>query len=233
MLRLLADVEGVRRLHLHPVGQLEGLDARLELRLASDPVAVAGQYIRDNFDANESAPVEIVIPGGAGKADARQPRRVLVRRGLHHGIDPLRAERGGQRLVDGAVDDESLDELGRLLSTLGVEVAGRMLMSKRSVHSGTYLGKGKLEELQRLMDAHLAHAAIIDVDLSPNQLRNLEKEVEAGSFVTWLGPPNDIHSQQGIDGDAMELVLFGKNVTVIPRNYYDPETGQVRTALPQ
>ena len=48
-----------------------------------------------------------------------------------------------------------------------------------------------------------------------------------------LGPPHDIHSQQGIDAPALELVLFGKNTMTIPRNYYDPETGKVRTALPQ
>jgi predicted metal-dependent enzyme (double-stranded beta helix superfamily) len=53
-----------------------------------------------------------------------------------------------------------------------------------------------------------------------------EKELDAGSFVTWLGPPHDVHSQQGIDGDAMELVLFGKDVTRLPRNYYDAETGK-------
>jgi predicted metal-dependent enzyme (double-stranded beta helix superfamily) len=53
-----------------------------------------------------------------------------------------------------------------------------------------------------------------------------EKELGPGSFVTWLDPPHDVHSQQGIDDDAMELVLFGKNVTTIPRNYYDPATGQ-------
>jgi len=60
-----------------------------------------------------------------------------------------------------------------------------------------------------------------------------ERELEPGTFVTWLDPPRDIHSQQGIDGDAMELVLFGKNVTTIPRNFYDPETGKLTTALPQ
>jgi len=53
-----------------------------------------------------------------------------------------------------------------------------------------------------------------------------EKELGPGSFVTWLGPPHDIHSQQGIDGDAMELVLFGTNVTTTRRNYYDATTGQ-------
>lgn len=53
-----------------------------------------------------------------------------------------------------------------------------------------------------------------------------EKELGPGSFVTWLGPPHDIHSQQGVDGDAMEVVLFGRDVTQTPRNYYDAETGK-------
>lgn len=60
-----------------------------------------------------------------------------------------------------------------------------------------------------------------------------EKELAPGSFVTWLGPPRDIHSQQGIGAPALELVLFGRNVLTIKRNYYNPETGEVRTALPQ
>jgi predicted metal-dependent enzyme (double-stranded beta helix superfamily) len=53
-----------------------------------------------------------------------------------------------------------------------------------------------------------------------------EKELEPGSFVTWLGPPHDIHSQQGVGGDAMEVVLFGRDVTKVARNYYDPKTGK-------
>lgn len=60
-----------------------------------------------------------------------------------------------------------------------------------------------------------------------------EKVLEPGAFVVWLDPPHDIHSQQGIDEPVLELVLFGKDVTTIPRHYYDPETGKVRTALPQ
>ncbi|HKW60742.1 MAG TPA: hypothetical protein VJR46_13400 [Candidatus Dormibacteraeota bacterium] len=59
-----------------------------------------------------------------------------------------------------------------------------------------------------------------------------EKELEPGSFVTWPDPPGDIHSQQGIGEPAWELVLFGKDVTRIPRHYHDLETGKVRSALP-
>lgn len=60
-----------------------------------------------------------------------------------------------------------------------------------------------------------------------------EKVLKPGDYVVWLDPPHDIHSQQGIDEPALELVLFGKDVTRIPRHYYDPETGKVRTGLPQ
>ena len=60
-----------------------------------------------------------------------------------------------------------------------------------------------------------------------------EKVLGPGHFVTWHEPPRDIHSQQGVDGEALELVLFGKNVTAMPRRYYDPESGEVRTALPR
>ena len=59
-----------------------------------------------------------------------------------------------------------------------------------------------------------------------------EKELGPGDFVTWPDPPGDIHSQMGIDEAAWELVLFGKDVTNIPRHYHDLETGKVRTALP-
>lgn len=59
-----------------------------------------------------------------------------------------------------------------------------------------------------------------------------EKELGPGEYVTWPDPPGDVHSQQGIGEDAWELVLFGKDVTRIPRHYHDLETGKVRTALP-
>lgn len=60
-----------------------------------------------------------------------------------------------------------------------------------------------------------------------------EKDVAPGEFVTWLDPPHDIHSQQGVDGDALELVLFGKKVMEMQRRYYDPATGEVRTGPPR
>jgi predicted metal-dependent enzyme (double-stranded beta helix superfamily) len=60
-----------------------------------------------------------------------------------------------------------------------------------------------------------------------------ERELEPGDVVTWGGPPHDLHAQKGVDGPAWELILFGRNVTLMPRHYFDPSTGTVRTALPE
>jgi len=60
-----------------------------------------------------------------------------------------------------------------------------------------------------------------------------ERELGPGSFATWFDPPGDIHSQKGIGGQALELIVFGKNVMTMSRHYYDPTSGEVTTALPQ
>lgn len=60
-----------------------------------------------------------------------------------------------------------------------------------------------------------------------------ERVLGPGDFVTWLKPPDDIHSQQGIGEAALEIILFGKNVMAMPRRYYDLASGRVKTALPQ
>lgn len=60
-----------------------------------------------------------------------------------------------------------------------------------------------------------------------------EKELGPGEIVTWLDPPHDIHSQQGIGGPVWELILFGRNAMALPRHYFDPATGAVRVAMPQ
>ena len=70
------------------------------------------------------------------------------------------------------------------------------------------------------------------VDKPVPQLR-FERVLGPGDFVTWLEPPDDIHSQQGIGEAALEIVLFGKNVMAMPRRYYDLVSGRVTTALPQ
>jgi predicted metal-dependent enzyme (double-stranded beta helix superfamily) len=57
-----------------------------------------------------------------------------------------------------------------------------------------------------------------------------EFELGPGDFVWFHGPPEDIHSQQGIGEAAWELVFFGRNPNAQPRTYFDPKDGSVSYA---
>ena len=60
-----------------------------------------------------------------------------------------------------------------------------------------------------------------------------ESVLGPGDSVYWYGPPHDIHSQQGKDGPAWELVLAGKNIMRTTRHYFDRDTGRVTEKKPQ
>jgi hypothetical protein len=57
-----------------------------------------------------------------------------------------------------------------------------------------------------------------------------ERDLGPGDVVWFDGPPHDIHSQQGIGGEAWELIYFGSNPNRAPRAYFDPEAGTVTYA---
>ena len=74
--------------------------------------------------------------------------------------------------------EESLDELGELAATAGAYVAGRIIQNREAIHPGTYIGKGKIEEVKGLLYALNANGVICDDELSPAQMNNLERELE-------------------------------------------------------
>ena len=71
-----------------------------------------------------------------------------------------------------------LDELQSLTETAGAEVLGRMVQLKDNPDPATYFGRGKVQELKALCEQLGCNIAICDDELSPSQLRNLEKELE-------------------------------------------------------
>ncbi len=68
----------------------------------------------------------------------------------------------------------SLDELEELIHTANAQVVGRMIQSRETVHPGTYLGSGKLQELRQMIDELDATGIVCDDELSPAQIRNME-----------------------------------------------------------
>jgi len=74
----------------------------------------------------------------------------------------------------GAID-LSLDELALLADTAGATVLDRIVQRRGTVHPATFIGKGKLEEVKDRAQQLEAVVTIFDDDLSPAQVRNLEK----------------------------------------------------------
>jgi GTP-binding protein HflX len=73
------------------------------------------------------------------------------------------------------ISADPLEELRGLATTAGAVVVGGLVQRRLNVIPGTYLGKGKLAELQEQVQAEDADVVIFDNDLSPAQVRNLEK----------------------------------------------------------
>jgi GTP-binding protein HflX len=72
----------------------------------------------------------------------------------------------------------SLDELDRLADTAGAEVKDRMIQRRARARASTFLSSGKLDELHSVCKIHDADLAIFDDDLTPAQVRNLEKALQ-------------------------------------------------------
>jgi GTP-binding protein HflX len=81
----------------------------------------------------------------------------------------LKSERGGWSVED------SLAELVQLAHTAGLEVGGQVSQSLADIHPATYIGKGKVEEIEALKEELGCDLVIFDDELSPRQQRELEE----------------------------------------------------------
>ena len=70
--------------------------------------------------------------------------------------------------------EKSLDELEELAQTAGAVTVGRVIQNLDQIHPGTYVGKGKLDEIKELIWETEATGIICDDELSPFQLGNME-----------------------------------------------------------
>ena len=74
--------------------------------------------------------------------------------------------------------EESVDELKELADTAGALTVGRLIQKRERREAGTYIGKGKIDELRDLIAETKATGIICDDELSPAQMRNLEAELQ-------------------------------------------------------
>lgn len=73
--------------------------------------------------------------------------------------------------------EESLEELEELVKTAGADVAAKVIQVREAPHPGTYVGKGKVAEIEALLFGTDATGIVCDDELSPAQIHNLEREL--------------------------------------------------------
>ena len=73
---------------------------------------------------------------------------------------------------------EHLDELAFLAKTLDIKIRKTFVQKIERPDKRTYVGSGKLEEIQSFIKMEKIDLIIFDDELSPSQLRNIENEVK-------------------------------------------------------
>jgi len=111
---------------------------------------------------------------------------------------------------------ESLDELEQLATTAGIQCMDRMTQNLAKAHPATLLGSGKVKELGELARFHNCDAVIFDLELTPGQHRNLERELE----------------MQVLDRTALILIIFGQRART-REGRLQVELAQVEYDLPR
>jgi len=90
--------------------------------------------------------------------------------------------------------DESMAELSSLVISAGGQVVGQVTQNRKSIDSTFFIGKGKVSEIRDIISENGSHVAVFDDQLSPAQVRNLEKELDV----------------KVLDRGALILDIFGK-----------------------
>lgn len=95
--------------------------------------------------------------------------------------DPFKIEEIEEKVIlvgvseqDGDDAEDSVAELAELVKTAGATVVGTLIQKRELIHPGTYIGTGKVAELEELIAELGATGIVCDDELSPAQLKNLE-----------------------------------------------------------
>ncbi len=112
--------------------------------------------------------------------------------------------------------DSSLAELTELARTAGAEVICEMTQKREAPEPGTYLGKGKLEELSEYCEAEKPDLVIIDGELSPAQQRNIENFTDT-RVIDRTTLILDIFAQRALSGEGKLQVELAQLKYALPR----------------
>ena len=114
-------------------------------------------------------------------------------------------------------NEASLGELEQLLKTAGGEVYGVMTQSRETPDVRTYIGEGKVEELKEICENNEIPLVVFDRELSPSQIRNLEKELENVRVIDRTMLILDIFALHAVSGEGKLQVELAQLKYTSPR----------------
>lgn len=111
------------------------------------------------------------------------------------------------------VVQEHLDELAFLAETAGIVTVRQFIQNLPHPDSRFFVGKGKLEEIKEYVTAHKVNNVIFDEDLTPSQLRNLEKALNSK------------------DDDSLKVTIYDRSLLILDIFLFRAQTAQARTQV--
>lgn len=120
------------------------------------------------------------------------------------------------QLQDQSHSKEYLDELEFLTSTAGGVAVKRFVQKLEKPHPKTFLGAGKLEEVRSYINNHNVGTAIFDDELTPAQLRNIEKILDC-KILDRTNLILDIFAQRAQTSSAKTQVQLAQHQYLLPR----------------
>ena len=114
---------------------------------------------------------------------------------------------------DADLTREHLDELAFLAETAGVRTVKRFVQNLPQPDPRSFVGKGKMAEIREYVHAHRVKNIVFDEDLSPSQLRNIERE---------LNPK---------EGDGGEVKVYDRSLLILDIFLWRAQTAQAKTQV--
>ncbi len=132
--------------------------------------------------------------------------------------------------------EEDMQEMQLLCNTAGAEVVSMINQKRERPVASTYLGTGKLEEISRTMKTASANTLVIDAQLSPGQIRNIEnlvqgKVIDRGQLIL------DIFAKHARTNEARLQVELAQMRLLYPRlthawTHFSQQVGGIGTKGP-
>jgi GTP-binding protein HflX len=138
--------------------------------------------------------------------------------------------------TDPALFEIDIKEMLMLCATAGAKVVDVVVQKRESPVSSTYIGGGKLSEISAQMKQHQCSSLIIDANLSPGQVRNIEKVINA-KVIDRSQLILDIFAQHAKTNEARIQVELAQMRTLYPRlthawTHFSQQVGGIGTRGP-